>query len=57
MIRIIQVWCHSGYVIVTMPLAEGACSILYDACVTEYQSAMTPEEVPAADPGAEGSIS
>jgi serine/threonine-protein kinase len=45
LIRIIQVWCHSGYVIVTMPLAEGSLLDLYEACVTEYQSAMTPEEV------------
>lgn len=45
LIRINQVWCHSGYVIVTMPLAEGSLLDLYETCMAEYQTGMTPEEV------------
>jgi serine/threonine protein kinase len=45
LIRINQVWCHGGYVIVTMPLAEGSLLDLYETCMNEYQTAMTPEEV------------
>jgi serine/threonine protein kinase len=45
LIRIKEVWCHSGYVIVTMPLADGSLLDLYETCVAEYQTAMIPEDV------------
>jgi serine/threonine-protein kinase len=45
LIRIKEVWCHKGYVIVTMPLADGSLLDLYETCQGEYNTAMIPEDI------------
>jgi serine/threonine protein kinase len=44
LVRIEQVWCHRGYVGITMELADGSLQDLYDAYQAEYNTPL-----PAAD--------
>lgn len=45
LIRIDKVWCHAGYVVVSMPLADGSLFDLYETCQSEFGTPMKPEEV------------
>lgn len=45
LISIDQVWCHGGYVVVTMPLADGSLYDLLDAYQTEYKTALVPVDL------------
>src|SRR5262245_36270584 len=45
LICIEQVWCHGGYVVVTMPLADGSLFDLLDAYQKEYKTALVPVDL------------
>jgi serine/threonine protein kinase len=45
LIRIEQVWCHLGYVIIGMELAEGSLSDLYEVYQQEFRQPMSAEHV------------
>src|SRR5581483_6614153 len=36
LIRLDQVWCHLGYIMIAMELADGSLFDLYQACQEEY---------------------
>lgn len=40
-----QVWCYRGYIVVTMPLADGSLQDLLEAYKTEYGTALPPEQL------------
>lgn len=53
--RIDKVWCHAGYVVVSMALADGSLADLYETCQSEFKTPMKPEEVcPLLDQAAAG---
>src|SRR5262249_34321612 len=45
LVRIEQVWCNRGYVVVTMDLADGSLLDLLDAYQTEFQTPLVPQDV------------
>jgi serine/threonine protein kinase, bacterial len=45
LIRIDQVWCHLGYIIIAMELAEGSLLDLLEVYMAEYGTAIAPAEV------------
>lgn len=40
-----QVWCYRGYIVLTMPLADGSLLDLHEAALSEYGAPMTREEL------------
>lgn len=45
LIEIEQVWCHLGYIVVAMELAEGSLLDLYEAFQQEFGTPIVPEQV------------
>jgi serine/threonine protein kinase, bacterial len=45
LIRIEQVWCHLGYIIIAMELADGSLLDLLDAYLTEFRTPIVAEQV------------
>ncbi len=45
LIRIEQVWCHLGYIIIAMELADGSLLDLLDAYLTEFRTPIVGEQV------------
>lgn len=45
LVRIDQVWCHRGYVVITMELADGSLFDLLEAYQHEYGTSLTPHDV------------
>jgi serine/threonine-protein kinase len=45
LVRIDQVWCQPGYVVVAMELAEGSLADLLDGYQIEYETPIPPEEL------------
>jgi serine/threonine protein kinase, bacterial len=45
LIRIEQVWCHLGYIIIAMELADGSLLDLLDAYLTEFRTPIIGEQV------------
>ena len=45
LIRIEQVWCHLGYIIIAMELADGSMLDLLDAYLTEFKTPIVGEQV------------
>lgn len=45
LVRIDQVWCHRGYIVIAMPLADGSLLDLLDAVQLEYGTALPPEDL------------
>src|SRR5438552_3416471 len=43
--RIDRVWCHLGYIVIAMEMAEGSLADLYDVHMTEEGSALGVEHV------------
>ena len=43
--RIDQVWCQAGYIVIAMELAEGSLLDLLEAYITEFNTAIVPEQV------------
>jgi serine/threonine-protein kinase len=44
LIEIEKVWCHRGYIVVTMPLAEGSLQDMYEAYQAEFGTPIPAEE-------------
>lgn len=45
LVRIDQVWCHRGYIVITMELADGSLYDLLEAYQAEYGTTLTPHDV------------
>jgi serine/threonine protein kinase len=45
LIRIEQVWCHRGYVVITMELADGSLLDLLEAYKTEFGTPLVPHDI------------
>jgi serine/threonine protein kinase len=45
LIRIDQVWCHLGYIIIAMEIAEGSLLDLLEAYLAEFNTPIVPEQV------------
>jgi serine/threonine protein kinase len=45
LVRIEQVWCHRGYVVVTMELADGSLFDLLEGYQTEYGTPLVPHDI------------
>lgn len=45
LIRIDKVWCHRGYVVVSMPLADGSLLDLHETCQKDYHATLLPVDI------------